>query len=362
MRAVFRTDASPQIGTGHVMRCLTLADVLRKQGVVCQFVCRTHEGHLVDQIRARGYVVHALPKQQLSGKFPSDLTHGSWLGADWQTDADQTRQALASEALDWLIVDHYALDHRWETALRSSCKHIMVIDDLADRRHDCDVFLDQNYGSSIDDYHSFLPINCERYFGPRYALLNPIYAERRNQLPSRNGKIRRVMIYFGGGTDKFDLMKAMVDVFGHPELIKIELEIVFNSKFERYQYLQERLLERGHFTVHHDLPHLADLFAHSDVAIGAAGSATWERCCLKLPSILIETALNQKKIGAEMKKAKSAIVLYPGKNIVQQVTAQFLTLLENKKMYRDMSAKAGAICDGLGVFRTASKIINFKDQ
>ena len=147
MKVAFRTDASLQIGTGHVIRCLTLADALSEQAAKCVFVCRELEGHLMDHIRFRGYELHALPKISSDASFEADLAHASWLGIDWQTDADQTRQALGCEVLDWLIVDHYALDHRWELPLRLSSKRIMVIDDLADRRHDCDLLLDQNYGS-----------------------------------------------------------------------------------------------------------------------------------------------------------------------------------------------------------------------
>lgn len=160
MRMAFRTDASSRIGTGHVMRCLTLADALREQGSECQFVCREHEGHLIGHIRSRGYKAHALPRSSANTSFESDLAHASWLDVDWQTDADQTQEALGSEAVDWLIVDHYALDQRWESALRSSCKRIMVIDDLADRQHDCDLLLDQNYGSSAERYHGLVSADC----------------------------------------------------------------------------------------------------------------------------------------------------------------------------------------------------------
>ena len=113
VRVAFRTDASLQIGTGHVMRCLTLADSLREQGAECQFVCREHEGNLIDHIRSRGYEAHALPTPTTNTSFKSDLAHSAWLGVDWLTDAQETLQFLAETKLDWLVLDHYALDHRW---------------------------------------------------------------------------------------------------------------------------------------------------------------------------------------------------------------------------------------------------------
>ena len=191
----FRADASSQIGTGHIMRCLTLADALCEQGAHCQFICREHKGHLIDYIRSKGYAVHAPQSLQLKRPSASGLAHSHWLGVDWQTDAEQTREVLGDQLVDWLIVDHYALDHRWETALNSTCKRIMVIDDLADRPHECDVLLDQNYGSCAERYAGLVPTECIQLYGPKFALLKPIYAERRAKQTVRSGKIERVLIY-----------------------------------------------------------------------------------------------------------------------------------------------------------------------
>lgn len=205
MRVVFRTDASLQIGTGHVMRCLTLADALRKQGAECQFVCRAHEGHLLDHIRFCNYEVHALPNSSSYIASESDPVHASWLGVDWLTDAQQTCHFLGYKEFDWLILDHYALDHRWEATLRPYFKHIMVIDDCADRQHICDLLLDQNYGSSAERYADLVPTDCTQLHGPKFALLKPIYAQLRAEQDIRSGLIERVLVYFGGGADPMDL-------------------------------------------------------------------------------------------------------------------------------------------------------------
>jgi len=139
----FRVDASLQIGTGHVMRCLTLADALKAAGASCRFICREHPGHLLGLIRQRGHAAIALPEivvdlSPAAREHPFQPAHADWLGADWPTDAGQTQMALQGLVSDWLIVDHYALDARWESAVKTKYRKLMVIDDLADREHICD--------------------------------------------------------------------------------------------------------------------------------------------------------------------------------------------------------------------------------
>jgi UDP-2,4-diacetamido-2,4,6-trideoxy-beta-L-altropyranose hydrolase len=358
MRIVFRTDASSQIGTGHIMRCLTLADALREQGGKCQFVCREHQGHLIEYTRSRGYRVHALPKPWEQTSFEYDLDHAHWLGVDWKTDAEQTRQALDSEVLDWLIVDHYALDHRWELSLRSATKRIMAIDDLADRRHDCDLLLDQNYGSSAYRYRALVPPGTKQRFGPEYALLKPVYAEQRAQLPARNGQVFRVLIYFGGGADAKNLTSMAVQAFEAPELAHIELDIVVGTAYAHLPVLKNLVAQRGKATIHRQLPDLAGLMAAADIAIGAGGATTWERCCLGLPSILVVCAHNQEEIGQAIGKLGAAVVLYPNKKLTSEIQEQIASLSSDDNKYLQMSHRAGRICDGLGVSRVSKEIIS----
>jgi UDP-2,4-diacetamido-2,4,6-trideoxy-beta-L-altropyranose hydrolase len=357
MRVAFRTDSSSQIGTGHVVRCLTLADALREQSVECQFVCREHVGNSMDHIRSRGYELHALPKADAKGSFDSDLAHASWLGVHWQTDADQTRQALGNEVLDWLVVDHYALDHRWESALRSSCKRIMAIDDLADRKHDCDLLLDQNYGSSVERYRGLVPSDCAQCHGPEYALLKPVYAERRAQLPVRDGQVRRVLIYFGGGADTANLTHLAVQAFQAPELAHIELDIVVGASYAYQSSLEGLVAQRGKATIHQQIPDLADLMANADLAIGAGGATTWERCCMGLPSIVISIAENQRPACEALSADKQ--IEYLGH--VDQVTSEMirdrvLSLLKKPDSLRDMTEGVMRLVDGSGTDRILNEI------
>lgn len=357
MKIAFRVDASIQIGTGHLMRCLTLADALLGQAAECQFVCREHEGHLIDYIRCRGYEPYALPKLISNGLFESGLAHASWLGVDWQMDATQTRQALGNKEVDWLIVDHYALDHRWESALRSSCERIMVVDDLADRQHDCDLLLDQNYGSSAERYRGLVSADCTQCHGPEYALLRPVYAERRAQLPARDRQVRRVLIYFGGGNDASNLTGLALQAFQVPELAHIELDIVVGATYAHKSSLEELVVQRGNAAVHRQLPDLADLMSKADLAIGAGGATTWERCCMGLPTIVISIAENQRPACEALSADK--LIDYLGH--VDKVTSwlirdRVLSSAKNSELLRDLSERGMKLVDGCGTVRVLEEV------
>ena len=191
MKIVFRTDASSQIGTGHFMRCLTLADELKKQGAQIRFISRNLPPHLSEMLKAKG--VEYIPLITDATQEPIDeLTHSNWLGTSQNQDAQATIQALADCSCDFLVVDHYALDKRWESAVRLSCKKLMVIDDLADRQHDCDVLLDQNFYADMQTrYIDKVPEHCQLLLGPRYALLREEFRTSREKVKVRVGDVKK---------------------------------------------------------------------------------------------------------------------------------------------------------------------------
>lgn len=196
-RVLFRTDASVTMGIGHVMRCLTLADALRASGAECRFVTRDLPGHLAAVIAQRGFAVSLLPAP--SGPVPVDPpAHAAWAGVSWQQDLADTLSVLPQA--DWLVVDHYALDARWQQGLRDRVGRIMVIDDLADRPHAAALLLDQNLGREAADYDGLLPETCHRLTGPRFALLRPEFAALREAVLARRQtpRLAHLLITMGG--------------------------------------------------------------------------------------------------------------------------------------------------------------------
>jgi UDP-2,4-diacetamido-2,4,6-trideoxy-beta-L-altropyranose hydrolase len=356
----FRTDASIQIGTGHVMRCLTLADVLRNRGADCTFICRPHSGHLIDLITHRGHQVLALPSLVATTNHISvDPTHAHWLGTDWQTDAQQTREVLGGKTVDWLVVDHYALDRRWEQILRPFCQNLMVIDDLADRAHDCDLLLDQNLGRMAQDYGRLLSPKTTAFIGPRYALLRPEFAQMRSQSLSRRTQPRlQHLLITMGGVDKDNATGQVLQSLADCRLpADLRITVVMGPHAPCLTDVQEQAQRIPRPTrVLMGVSDMAQLMVDSDLCIGAAGSTSWERCCLGLPTLLLVLADNQRS-GATALAASGAVLFVPTTEVIAQV---FNQLLEDSSMQdiQDLGQAAAAVTDGLGSERIASKMLS----
>jgi UDP-2,4-diacetamido-2,4,6-trideoxy-beta-L-altropyranose hydrolase len=305
MKVVFRVDASLEIGSGHVTRCLTLARSLRDHGANCLFICREHPGNLLQIIRDQGFDTAALPLLELETSESSlreggDIAHNTWLAADWGSDAEQSQALLGSGPVDWLIVDHYALDVRWESTMRPFCRKIMVIDDLADRLHDCDLLLDQNLVTDLDQrYDGKVPEICDQLLGPSFVLLQKEYTKMHPKIRLREGSIKKVLVYFGGA-DSGNLTGLTASAFRKLNRSGVWVDIVVNPQHPNLKSIYEETEGVDNIEVHTWVSTLASLIAQADLAVGAAGVTAWERCCLGLPSVVITVADNQRPIAEEL--------------------------------------------------------------
>ncbi len=356
MKIVFRTDGSKLIGQGHVMRCLTLADVLRKRGAEINFICREHPGHLCDLIAQRGFAVNRLP---LANEQVDHLPlHAGWLGARWDDDVEQTRQVIQDLGgmADILIVDHYAIDHRWEKALRGSATRILAIDDLADRVHDCDLLLDQNFFSDLSTrYDGKVPPGCLTLLGPHYALLQPVYAELHSQVELRNGPVRRIFVFFGGA-DTENLTGLSVAAFQELGRSDIHMDVVMTEKNARYLGIEKAIERWSNIRLHGPLPSLGSLMAKADFAIGAGGATVWERFCLGLPSVVISLAENQKPVCEDL--ASIGLIRYVGhqKEVNMDVLRNAVSSIISLSSVTNWARACHAICDGRGAERVANLV------
>jgi UDP-2,4-diacetamido-2,4,6-trideoxy-beta-L-altropyranose hydrolase len=377
MKVAFRTDASMQMGSGHVMRCLTLADALKAQGAQCQFISRQHPGHLLEAIHQRGYKVNSMaaPVQQAQAAIKNDntqpnettqtLAHAAWLGCDWQTDAAQTADILATLQPDWLVVDHYALDQRWESALQRHYKRLMVVDDLADRPHNCDLLLDQNLGRQRQDYASLVPATCQVFTGPRYALLRPEFAALRDYSLKRRAnaqhkQIKQVLITMGG----VDLTNATGQVLealkACPLPADCRITVVMGATAPGLAQVQELAQQMPWPTsVLVNITDMAQHMANSDLAIGAAGSTSWERCCLGLPTLMFVLADNQKVAAAHLEQAGVANCLTLDGQLQRQIQERLQYFLNQSDQLGQMSILSSEITDGNGAQRIVSIMENF---
>ncbi|MDD2541974.1 MAG: UDP-2,4-diacetamido-2,4,6-trideoxy-beta-L-altropyranose hydrolase [Desulfuromonadaceae bacterium] len=295
MKVAFRTDASLQMGSGHIMRCLTLADELHQRAVEVTFICREHSGSLIRIVESKGYRVVKL--LQTGTKYTpqhNDVAHAAWLSATWQHDAADTINALNGHKPEWLIIDHYSLDYRWEQQLRPHVGKIMVIDDLADRPHDCDLLLDQNWFAQkmANRYDKLVPVNCIKLLGPQYALLKPEYAQLRVMMPPRDGIVRRVLVFMGGSDPTNETAKVLTALMAS-NLTDLAVDVVIGINHPDPASIEALVASRKATFLHRNLSTLAGYMSRADLMIGAGGATMWERLCLGLPCIVVSIASNQ---------------------------------------------------------------------
>jgi UDP-2,4-diacetamido-2,4,6-trideoxy-beta-L-altropyranose hydrolase len=354
-RIAFRVDASTQIGTGHFMRCLTLADELRKSGAEVSFICRDLPAHLVEMLVDQGISLLTLAVEPPAPPA-GDLVHSHWLWTDQVHDAQASLQVMGDVQRDWIIVDHYALDHRWESLMRKSSNKIMVIDDLADRRHDCDILLDQNHDLDMNEgYQGKVPKQCRLLLGPRYALLREEFRELRKSTHPRDGKVRRILVFFGG-VDAGNYTGLAIKALTGLELKDIAVDVVIGAQHPCRIKIEKICVELG-YCCYVQTDRMAELMAAADLAIGAGGSASWERCCLGVPALLVAMADNQIEIAKGL-GVFGACVYIGTKGTVSFSTIQCAIeeLMGNQDRVKTISRQAFSLVDGMGVGRVCQEL------
>lgn len=359
MNLVFRTDASLDIGTGHVMRCLTLAGALREQGATCRFICRALPGNLIVRVREAGFAVTALPPGEPDEPGERETeplpAHAAWLGASWRKDAEDTRIALQSLQPDWLVVDHYALDRAWEREVRPLCRHLMVMDDLADRPHDCDLLLDQTLDREAAAYSGLVPQDSRVLAGTRYALLRPEFAALREYSLRRRGpgELRSILVAMGG-VDKLNATARVLEALRRCKLPTDCRVIVLMGG--QAPWLDDVRMKAASLPwpceVKVEASNVAELVAASDLAVGAAGGSAWERCALGVPALLVVTAENQCGVARALERVGAARLL-GGVESMDAALPDALAGLAGEALSA-MSRKAAAICDGRGAEKVAT--------
>lgn len=362
-RVVIRVDASIAIGTGHVSRCLTLADALAGHGVSVSFLSVAHEGNLIDFMKERGFEVISLTKgncNESNNTCPPDHSpkHEAWLSHSWSFDAAQCKD-LIEGVVDWIIVDHYSLDYRWEVTLRDKCKHLMCIDDLADRRHDCDILLDQSLGRGSGDYNRLIPDFTLTLFGPRYALLREEFKSWRiKSLASREQpKLNHVLVTMGG-VDKDNVTERVLLALQKIESVNINRITVVLGKHAPWatsvKYLADRMSVST--SVLSGVNNMAELMTSCDLVVCAGGATTWEKCSLGVPSFTVVVADNQRELALKMQDIGATITFIPKEDFEDALVEKFELLTDEQ--LKQLSVASRVLCDAEGAQRVV-KIMEF---
>ncbi len=352
-RVVFRVDASLEMGSGHVMRCLNLADGLSRGGGEYQvrFVCRECPGYAVELIRRRGFELLLLPLRDTDAKPEPPPAYAAWLGVDRRVDASDCMVALQG-GVDLLVVDHYGIDSRWETVMRRVARRILVIDDLADREHNADLLLDQNLVVRMDSrYNDLVAVRCRQMIGPEYALIDARFAELTPVVP--RSKVNRLFVFFGGS----DLSNLTCRTLRELSELGVPGDVVIGAA-NPHRAEVEQLCDGSSWCLHVQSTRMAELMGQADLAVGAGGIAHWERCAVGLPSVVIPVAANQMETTAMLAERQACVDLGPAETLAPGAIARAVDALCNDPVrLQAMSAHAhGVVPDAHGARRVALAI------
>lgn len=348
MRVVFRADASLDMGSGHVMRCLTLACSLRAKGHECLFICREHVGNLHALIQSKGFVLHSLP---LGKEQDKELPHSPWLGASQAEDALACQKLIAACQPDWLVVDHYALDRQWEVVATPAGCRLLVIDDLADRPHACDLLLDQNLGRRAEDYRGLLPEHCTLLVGPSHALLRPEFAALRDVSLARRQRadLHNVLIAMGG-VDQHNYTSTILDALKYCQFpSNICFTVVLGATAPHQKAVKAAASEcPWPVEVLSGVNDMAEHMVRADLAIGAGGGTSWERCCLGVPTLLIVLADNQRTASEALVATGAVMLIDLAQPLIAQLQGAVIHLSVPSNL-RLLAEAASQVADGSGV-------------
>jgi len=357
VNVAFRVDSSYRMGAGHVMRCLALAEALRARGANVLFVSRAYPGNACAAITARGFTL-----QQLAAS--ADLAEPEGSVAAWEEDAGSTAVALhhyaSTEYWDWLVVDHYGLDTRWETKMLSHVRAIAVIDDLANREHCSAVLLDQNLQpTATQRYAQRVPAGCRLLLGPRYALLRSEFKQARRTV-KRNPRAGRPQLCISlGGTDPTNATLRVLRAAERADLDGWHIDVIVGAQHRALREIRRIASRLSHCTLHVNPPDVAKIVAGAELAIGGAGVSLWERCCLGVPSLLVAQAHNQEAPAIAADRAGVATYLGGATELsISRWVAVLRAWTRSQRRCQQMGRRAAALVDGAGADHVAEQLMD----
>jgi|SaaInlV_200m_DNA_6_1039755.scaffolds.fasta_scaffold18528_2 UDP-2,4-diacetamido-2,4,6-trideoxy-beta-L-altropyranose hydrolase len=341
MIAVFRVDASASIGSGHIVRCITMAKLLNERGWIVKIACKLSSYNIIKiLVPDASYKIIILTGD--------DISQISKL------------KSLSKNDVDLLVVDSYDIDSRFETLCRPWAKCIMAIDDLANRKHNIDILLDQTYGRKEKDYSGLLSNNCHTILGSNYALLRPEFHQIRDRVLSRRSSNTRSMVknilISIGSSDPYNItLKVLRSI----KLLKINVNIVvvLGSCAPYLNTIREYAQCNTQIKLLVDVNNMANLMSDADMAIGAGGVSSLERCCLGLPSLTIVTAKNQVSLAKNLLENKChTVVSFSNKLDSYKITLGIEELYKNYRLRISMSKNSPKVCDGKGGARVVKAV------
>jgi UDP-2,4-diacetamido-2,4,6-trideoxy-beta-L-altropyranose hydrolase len=363
MQIVFRVDSATFIGSGHIMRCLTLANKLKLKGAKTSFICRDFEGNLGDKVKEAGHDLYILPVEGIEITKEIRINHKKWLGVPISKDANQTEDILNKlpVRVDWVVTDIYAINDVWHSKIRKYSEHIMAIHDLADCKLDCDLLLDQNFGDDkkISRYDELITGPCEKLIGPQYAILRDEFVNLRDKTYKLRKKDR--LLIFMGSSDQHNVTSEILKAIGKIDEDVFKIDVIVGNQNVHRKEVKSLCDKMANVNYHYDInaDNMALLMASASLAIGAGGTSTYERCCLGLPSIVIPVAQNQLLIKEAIESIPFASYLGYFKEVnADDIVNRINDLRTNPYRAHRMRQLSMNLVDGRGADRVANEMFS----
>jgi len=310
MNLLFRVDASNIIGTGHIYRCINLASIYKKQypKINIYFISKNHPFNLNEKIREKFTCFEI----NLNNSNNINLNIDTWLGESQLIDSKKTISVIEQNNLkiDWLIIDHYAINYIWENELKKYVKNICVIDDFTNRKHNCNILINQQINNNeIIKYKNIVNNDCKVLTGNDYLFFHDKYYDL--EINKNIKSLKRINIFMGGA-DTHNITNTIIDIcynFNKNNNLNIIFDVLIGKSNKYYHQLENKLKEYENFNLYYNLNFIGDLLLKADLAIGAPGTSSYERCLTLTPTLMICLATNQKTVIQKFIDSETAIYL-----------------------------------------------------
>lgn len=351
MKIAFRVDSGRDIGAGHLSRCITLANALKSEfNAHCIFIMRGHEGNHLSLLQLNGFDYELLPLNFIPDYFSGN--YQEWVGDRWEHDAELTEKSIYSligSTADLLIVDHYGLDKKWEEHFIAKGLFVGVIDDLVNRQHSGSFLIDQTCGRKENEYRELVPSSMQLFTGENYCLLRPefllnreasLVARRKHTVP------QTIMVNFGSTDPHNHTSRALIGLLQFALNYNAKVLVVVGSSCPHISTISDVVNNAPYeCELLIDVQEMAKLMVNIDLAIGAAGATTWERCILGIPTLLLKTAENQTDViqrVIDMGAAKA----YFGEPDSEDISKELYKMVLE---YQEISKAASKLVNGNGM-------------
>ncbi|MDD4975390.1 MAG: UDP-2,4-diacetamido-2,4,6-trideoxy-beta-L-altropyranose hydrolase [Bacteriovorax sp.] len=357
-KIVFRVDSGNHIGIGHTMRCLTLAQELKKNNYQIHFITKNHAGFVQKQI-ADNFPISILEGGVQRTLSPEEsLNYENWLGQTIDDDLSATNKCLNEiGGTDLFVIDHYSLNASYEEKIRA--QKIMVIDDLMNRSHSCDLLLDQNITAQKELYTKLMTKSEALYFmGPRYALLREEFQALRAQVDQDNFNrpTKNILVFFGGADSEGNTLK-LARALDEEVFRKYNFTFILNSQHADFKLLSEIKINHSKIKLISFVENFGKLMGDTDLFIGAGGTTSWERACLGVASALVAVAENQMGNCLELKKTNNIYYLGSSKTLTRDSWNTFFSeIVPDETQWYRFRQNSFQLVDGLGAKRVADSI------